>query len=107
MSRGSSRRLMPEPKSVAMSGSSYRAAAALARIAADVGTGEIQLVAQHIDEQVPRLHLGRPRDAVHVEGNGARPRHRGGICPPAKGLQLALHLTAPRVASLDQPFMRR
>src|SRR5256885_1712792 len=87
MSRGSSRRLIPEPKSVAMSGSLLaragrgldrgddvlmdRAGAALARIAADVRTREIQLVAQHVGEQRPRLHFGGPRGAVHLERNGA------------------------------------
>src|SRR5438093_13097302 len=48
----------------------HRAGAALARIAADVRPGEIQLVAQHVGEERPRLHLGSPRGAVHVEGDG-------------------------------------
>ena len=37
-----------------------RASAALAGIAADVGTGEPQVLAQQLDEQAARLHLDGP-----------------------------------------------
>ena len=46
------------------------AGTALARVAADVGAGEIQLVAQHVREQRPWLDLRGPGHAVHVQGDG-------------------------------------
>ena len=54
-----------------------RAGAALARVAADVGTRQVELVAQHVREQGARLYFDRPGRAVHVEGDG--PFHDGGL----------------------------
>jgi hypothetical protein len=43
----------------------HDAGAALAGIAADMGAGEIEVIAQEMDEQRPILHVDRDGPAVH------------------------------------------
>ena len=47
----------------------HRAGAALAGVAADVRAGEVQLLAQEVHEQHPRLDVGFPHLAVHRHRN--------------------------------------
>src|ERR1051325_830624 len=47
----------------------YRARAAIRRIAADVRPREIQVLAEKVDQQQPRLHLGRVRLAIDGDGH--------------------------------------
>ena len=46
------------------------AGAALAGIAADMGTGQVQMFAQQMDKKGPVLDLGRDRLAVHRQFDG-------------------------------------
>src|SRR5919201_1526424 len=50
----------------------HRARASVAGVAADVAAGQVEVVAQEVDEQASRLHLSLVRGAVHLYGDRAR-----------------------------------
>ena len=68
----------------------HRAGAAVARVAADVAAGEVEVVADEVDQQLPRLDLALVDDAVDGDGDHLRGRDRGHSAPLQRLLRRAL-----------------